>query len=104
MQLKIPVGVISTAWRKPDQYIQPYQFGHNASKKTGLWLKNLPLLKPTKFIEPRFIDGKARWDNQTDSGQNKLAPSENRWQLRSKTYSGIAEAMANQWGEKNESS
>ena len=93
-----PVGVISTAWRKPDQYIQPYQFGHNASKKTGLWLKNLPLLKPTKFIEPRFIDGKARWDNQTDSGQNKLAPSENRWQLRSKTYSGIAEAMANQWG------
>tara|TARA_R100000306_G_C4361971_1_gene135729 strand:+ start:152 stop:790 length:639 start_codon:yes stop_codon:yes gene_type:complete len=94
-----PVGVMSTAWRKPDQYIQPYQFGHNASKKTGLWLKNLPLLEPTKFIEPRVIDGKARWDNQTDSGQNKLAPSENRWQIRAKTYSGIAEAMANQWGE-----
>lgn len=99
-----PVGVISTAWRKPDQYIQPYQFGHNASKKTGLWLKNLPLLEPTKFIEPRFIDGKSRWNNQTDSGQNKLAPSKNRWQLRSKTYSGIADAMANQWGKNNESS
>ena len=99
-----PVGVMSTAWRKPDQYIQPYQFGHNASKKTGLWLKNLPLLEPTKFIKPRFINGKSRWSNQTDGGQNKLTPSENRWQIRAKTYSGIAEAMANQWGKANESS
>ncbi len=95
-----PVGVISTAIRKPDQYIQPYQFGHNASKKTGLWLKNLPLLRPTAVVEPdRVVEGRPRWGNQTDSGQNRLGPSEDRWALRSETYSGIAEAMADQWGE-----
>ena len=92
-----PVGVVSTEYRKPDQYIQPYQFGHNASKKTGLWLKNLPLLVPTNFISPRIINGKPRWDNQTDSGQNKLPPSKDRSKIRSITYSGIAEAMAKQW-------
>jgi hypothetical protein len=94
-----PVGVISTRIRKPDQYIQPYQFGHDASKKTGLWLKNLPLLKPTEYVAPRIVNGKKRWSNQTDSGQNKLPPSQNRWQLRSKTYQGIANAMANQWSD-----
>ena len=92
-----PVSVISSRIRKPDQIIQPYQFGHDASKKTCLWLKNLPLLKPTRLVEPRIIDGKPRWANQTDSGQNKLPPSKDRWKLRSKTYEGIADAMAAQW-------
>ena len=93
-----PVSVISSRIRKPDQIIQPYQFGHDASKKTCLWLKNLPLLKPTQLVEPRIVDGKPRWANQTDSGQNKLPPSKDRWRLRSKTYQGIADAMAAQWG------
>lgn len=93
-----PVGRIGTAIRKADQYIQPYEYGHDASKKTGLWLKNLPKLKPTKYIEPRIVNGKKRWANQTDSGQNKLAPSADRWKLRSETYQGWADAMAEQWG------
>jgi hypothetical protein len=92
-----PVSVISSRIRKPDQIIQPYQFGHDASKKTCLWLKNLPLLKPTQMVEPRIVNGKTRWGNQTDSGQNKLPPSKDRWKLRSKTYEGIADAMATQW-------
>ena len=92
-----PVSVISSRIRKPDQIIQPYQFGHDASKKTCLWLKGLPLLKPTQMVEPRIVNGKQRWANQTDSGQNKLPPSKNRWKLRSKTYEGIADAMATQW-------
>jgi hypothetical protein len=118
--LENPVSVISSRIRKPDQIITPYQYGHDASKKTCLWLKNLPLLTPTKFVEPRWIccgkelpegvgkygcpnclgDRKpaARWGNQTDSGQNKLAPSEDRWKERSRTYEGIAKAMAQQWG------
>lgn len=93
-----PVGVLSTYYRKPDQYIQPHEFGHDASKKTGLWLKNLPVLKPTGHIPPRIVDGKPRWGNQTDSGQNKLGPSQDRWKLRAKTYDGWAQAMAEQWG------
>lgn len=93
-----PVSVISSRIRRPDQIIQPYQFGHDASKKTCLWLNGLPLLKPTQMIEPRIVDGKPRWNNQTDSGQNKLPPSKDRWRLRSKTYQGIADAMAEQWG------
>jgi hypothetical protein len=99
-----PVGCISTRIRKADQYIQPYDFGHNASKRTGLWLKGLPPLRPTKRVAGRMVEwplgsGKKveRWDNQTDSGQNKLGPSEDRWKARSKTYAGIAEAMALQW-------
>lgn len=92
-----PVSVISSRIRKPDQIIQPYQFGHDASKKTCLWLKNLQPLKPTEYIAPRYVDGKPRWENQTDSGQNALPPSKNRWRLRSKTYQGIADAMATQW-------
>jgi site-specific DNA-cytosine methylase len=92
-----PVSVISSRIRKPDQIIQPYQFGHDASKKTCLWLKSLPLLTPTQMVEPRIVNGKARWGNQTDSGQNKLPPSKDRWKLRSKTYEGIADAMAAQW-------
>lgn len=96
--LENPVSVISSRIRKPDQIITPYQYGHDASKKTCLWLKNLPLLQPTEFIEPRIVDGKKRWGNQTDSGQNSLAPSADRWKIRSETYKGIAEAMASQWG------
>lgn len=93
-----PVGAISTRIRKPDQIIQPYQFGDDASKKTCLWLKGLPILKPTQYIEPRIVNGKQRWANQTDSGQNRLGPSDDRWKERSKTYLGIANAMAKQWG------
>ncbi len=96
--LENPIGAISTKIRKPDQTIQPYQFGHDASRATCLWLKNLPPLRPTQYVEPRIIDGKPRWGNQTDSGQNKLPPSKDRWKIRSETYQGIAEAMANQWG------
>lgn len=93
-----PIGCISTRIKRPSQTIQPWQFGDNASKSTCLWLKNLPLLMPTKLVEPRIVNGKKRWANQTDSGQNKLTPSETRWKERSVTYAGIAEAMANQWG------
>ena len=93
-----PVSIISTRIRKPDQIIQPYWFGHDASKRTCLWLKGLPLLQTTEYVEPRIIEGRARWANQTDSGQNKLAPSATRWQERSKTFEGIAAAMAAQWG------
>ena len=93
-----PVGCISSRIRKPDQYIHPYMFGDDASKKIGLWLKGLPKLTPTKMVKPRVIDGLPRWENQTDSGQNKLPPSEDRGKLRSITYQGIADAMAEQWG------
>lgn len=96
--LENPVGCISTRIRKYNQLIQPWQFGHDASKSTCLWLKNLPHLTPTQIIEPRIVSGKKRWANQTDSGQNKLGPSEDRWKIRSETYTGIAEAMAEQWG------
>jgi len=96
--LENPIGCISRLIRKPEQIIQPHQFGDDASKSTCLWLKNLPLLIPTKNIPPRIIDGKSRWANQTDSGQNRLGPSDDRWKERSKTYQGIADAMAFQWG------
>lgn len=96
--LENPVSIISSRIRKPDQIIQPWQFGHNASKKTCLWLKNLEPLKPTEVVEPRVVNGKKRWDNQTDSGQNKLSPSDDRWKVRSTTFQGIANAMAEQWG------
>lgn len=97
--LENPVGCISTRICPPDQYVQPHEFGHDASKKTGLWLKNLPKLKGTKYVEPRIVNGKKRWANQTDSGQNKLPQTEDRWKLRSQTYQGIADAMADQWRE-----
>lgn len=95
--LENPVSIISSKIRKPDQIIQPHQYGHDASKATCLWLKNLPKLQATETIPPRIVNGKARWANQTDGGQNKLAPSDDRWKLRSTTYQGIAEAMAEQW-------
>ena len=92
-----PIGKLSTFIRKPDQIIQPYDFGDDASKATCLWLHGLPKLVPTKYIEPRIVNGKKRWANQTDSGQNRLAPSNDRWKDRARTYPGIAEAMA-KWG------
>jgi hypothetical protein len=160
--LENPVGCISTRIRKYDQKIQPWQFGHDASKGTCLWLKGLPPLRHTKIISPKgwqrvvyafdcipcpdcgepycekhgehyadcecigpmmddcadytTVDGyefarlrnlppkmdnrprRPVWGNQTPSGQNKLGPSEDRWKERSRTYTGIAEAMAAQWG------
>jgi hypothetical protein len=114
-----PVSVISTRIRPPDQIVQPYHFGHDASKKTCLWLKGLPPLRPTGFIEPRMVccglvvengdkhgcpnccgekTARPRWGNQCASGQNKLGPSDDRWKIRSETYFGIAAAMADQWG------
>ena len=93
-----PVGAISTRIRRPDQIIHPYQFGDDASKGTCLWLKNLPPLQPTAYVQPRVVNGRKIWGNQTPSGQNKLGPSQDRWKLRSQTYDGIADAMADQWG------
>jgi len=84
--LENPVGVMSTHYRKPDQIIQPWQFGHGETKKTCLWLTNLPLLTPTQIVDGR----KGRvW---------REPPSEDRWKNRSRTYCGIAHAMAEQWG------
>lgn len=105
-----PVGVMSSRWRKADQYIQPYQFGDDASKRTGLWLKNLsPLvIKPEDRYPGRWVEktparwngewGVERWSNQSDSGQNRLGPSADRAKVRSETYPGIAHAMAANWG------
>lgn len=97
------IGVLSTRIRKPDQILQPWQFGHDASKATCLWFGGLPPLTPTGLVPGRKVTlptGRVaqRWANQTDSGQNRLAPSADRWKLRANTYSGIAKAMAEQWG------
>jgi hypothetical protein len=93
--LENPVGAISTRIRKPDCIIHPWQFGHPESKTTCLWLKNLPALAPTNILAK---PASGRWKNQCANGsQNKLPPSPDRWKLRSKTYQGIADAMAVQW-------
>lgn len=84
--LENPVSIISSAIRKPDQVIQPWQFGHGETKATCLWLKNLPLLKPTQVVEGR------------EARIHRMPPSADRWKKRSTTYKGIAEAMADQWG------
>jgi len=89
------VGIMSTVYRKPDQIIQPWQFGHPESKATCLWLKGLPKLDPTNILQKPSC---GYWDNQTKSHQNKIGPSVNRWKDRSRTYAGIADAMADQWG------
>jgi hypothetical protein len=81
-----PVGRISTAIRPADQYFQPWQFGHGETKKTGLWLKNLPPLVPTDVVDGR------------EARVHHMPPSADRWKLRSVTFTGIAEAMADQWG------
>lgn len=150
--LENPIGCLSSRIRKPDQIVQPWQFGDDASKQTCLWLKGLPLLKSTNIVppngwslikyasdcipcdccgEPYCVEhaehysecscigptqdeaeyvkvngfefarlsgtGRPVWANQTPGGQNKLGPSPDRWKLRSITYQGIAEAMAEQW-------
>jgi len=81
-----PIGIMSTVWRKPDQIIQPWQFGHGETKATCLWLKGLPLLTPTNVVEGR------------EQRIHMMSPSPKRASLRSKTYVGVAEAMAQQWG------
>lgn len=115
-----PVSVISSRIRPPDQIVQPWMFGHDASKATCLWLRGLPKLVPTEVVEPRLVccgvelppgvgkrgcancngdkEARPRWGNQTASGQNRLGPSPDRWKIRSETYIGIAAAMASQWG------
>ncbi len=121
-----PVGAVNTAIRKPDQIIHPWMFGDDASKSTCLWLRGLPPLRiePARFTPPRLVCGGCgdtvagrpkdapwraeacglcgarslpRWANQTDSGQNRLAPSADRWKERSATYPGIARAFALNW-------
>jgi hypothetical protein len=94
-----PVGKVNSWYRKPDQIIQPYQFGHVASKRTCLWLKGLPKLKPTKIVEPIFVqitDGRFKdaWFMSTFKYPPKIAS-----QIRSQTFQGIADAMADQWGD-----
>lgn len=84
--LENPIGIMSTIYRKPDQIIQPWQYGHGETKATCLWLNGLPKLKPTEIVEGRE---QRIW---------KMAPGENRSKERSKTFSGIAKAMADQWG------
>lgn len=83
--LENPISVISSKIRKPDQIIQPWQFGHGETKATCLWLKNLPKLTPTNIVEGR------------NDRIHKLPPTKDRWKIRSKTYQGIADAMAEQW-------
>ncbi len=82
-----PIGIMSTKHRKPDQIIQPWMFGHGETKATCLWLNNLPLLKPTKIVHGR------------EARVHKEPPGKDRWKNRSRTYQGIADAMAQQWGE-----
>jgi hypothetical protein len=94
-----PVGVVSTAIRKPDQIVHPWWFGDNASKATCLWLKNLPLLVKTDEVAPRIVNGRPRWGNQTGTGQNKLTPTPDRWKDRARTYPGFAAACAARWGQ-----
>ena len=84
--LENPVGVISSRVRRPDQIIQPWQFGHGETKATCLWLKGLPLLTPTSVVDGR------------EARIHRMAPGPDRWKMRSITYIGIAEAMADQWG------
>lgn len=81
-----PVCIMSSLYRKPDQIIQPWQFGHGETKATCLWLKGLPLLQPTNIVEGR------------EARIHRMPPSPDRWKERSKTFSGIADAMASQWG------
>lgn len=81
-----PISIMSTVYRKPDQIIQPWMFGHGETKATCLWLKNLPLLQPENIVNGR------------ENRIHKMPPSPDRWKERSRTYQGIANAMANQWG------
>lgn len=108
LDLPFPVAIenpatsfVNKAIRPPTQVVQPYQFGDDASKATGLWLTGgLPPLvpDPARRVPGRIVGGRERWANQTDSGQNRLSPSDDRWLQRSATYPGIARAMGTQWG------
>ena len=84
--LENPISIISSRIRKPNQIIQPWQFGHGETKATCLWLKNLPCLTPTNIVEGR------------EAKVHRMSPGPDRWKLRSTTYKGIAQAMAEQWG------
>jgi len=84
--LENPISIISSRIRKPDQIIQPWQFGHGETKATCLWLKNLPKLTPTNIVEGR------------EARIHKMPPGPDRWKERSRTFEGIAHAMAEQWG------
>lgn len=106
--LENPVSIISSRIRKPEQIIQPYEFGEDASKKTCLWLHELPPLVidpaarcPGRMVEHPKGSGKMveRWSNQTDSGQNKLPPSAHRAQDRARTYPAVARQFALQWSQ-----
>lgn len=81
-----PISIMSTIYRKPDQIIQPWQYGHGETKSTCLWLKNLPLLQPTNIVSGR------------EQRIHKMPPGPDRWKERSRTFKGIALAMAEQWG------
>ena len=95
--LENPVSVISTKIRKPNQIIQPFEYGHDVTKKTCLWLKNLPNLKPTKIVKPDIVLVNGKKMSRMHYESFKL-PSKERSKVRSKFYTGIAEAMADQWG------
>lgn len=89
-----PVGVLSSLWRPPDQYIQPWEFGHKEMKKTGLWLQNLPLLQPTEVLTPPPADSPEYYEWQRVW---RMAPGEARSKERSRFFTGIAKAMVEQW-------
>ena len=94
-----PVGIMSTRFRKADQIIEPWMFGDEASKKTCLWLKNLPKLTPTKIVgKGEVVEGKNGWKMQKRFCDAYGLPKEERQKIRSKTFPGIAEAIAEQWG------
>lgn len=93
--LENPVGIMSSVYRKPDQIIQPFEYGHPEPKKTCLWLKGLPKLVPTDIVEPEYFISKS--GKRLASWYYKPSPSPERQKMRSVTFSGIAEAMANQW-------
>lgn len=92
-----PIGRMSTLYKKPNQIIQPYQFGHDATKATCLWLKNLPELKPTKIVEPTYVTTKTGKRFSKWYWETSCLPHKDRAKERSRTFTGIAEAMAEQW-------
>lgn len=95
-----PVCIMSSQWRKPDQYIEPYMFGDPEKKKTGLWLKGLPLLKPTNIVKPVIIHCKSGAKEPKWHMDTMKLPKEERSRIRSQTFPGIAKAFAEQWGGK----
>lgn len=93
-------SMMSRHVKGPHQTVQPYDFGDDVSKGTGLWTNNdqIPLLTQTEYVQPRIVNGKPRWSNQTDSGQNRLSPSDDRWLKRSKACPGLMSAIGDQYG------